>query len=254
VENQDAFHATASGDGGVLVLAVSDGAGSRPRSALGSHLAVDTACRMLAADPPGAACDVSEWQSWLSAAARSVTQEYLRVARELAGPAAGDEERAEAAHAMAATLAAAVISPPWACFLSVGDCFGAVLTKGPPERCHLLLPPSSFSEFTVFLSSDAARARMRSFVVWEPMLSGVMLATDGCTALAVDHPERHGLDIAAGPQPAPGFFLGLAAAVRASDGAAEPIHELLSGADAERCADDLTVLCALAEADDRGRQ
>jgi Protein phosphatase 2C len=246
IANQDAFRAVVSGAHDAIVLAVSDGAGSRPRSALGSHIAVDVACRTLAAGLPGAACGVTGWQEWLSAAARSVTEEYLRLARELAGAAATEDERAAAAHDVAATLAAAVICPPWACFLSLGDCFGAVLTADPAERCHLVLPPDAYSEFTVFLSSPSARARMRSFVVWERRLSGVMLATDGATALAVDHPAERGMEPAAGPQPAPGFFVGLAAAVRASHGDSEPIHELLTGPHAERCTDDLTVLCALA--------
>jgi Protein phosphatase 2C len=248
VENQDAFHAAVSEDGAAIVIAVSDGAGSRKRSSLGSHVAVDAACRVLAAGTPARGCGAAEWQSWLSAAGRTVIQEYLRVAGETAEAAAPDDDRTAAVQAMAATLAAAVICPPWACFLSLGDCFGAVLTTGPPERCHLVLPPDSYSEFTVFLSSLAAQARMRSFVVWEPELSGVMLATDGCASLALDHPDRHGLVPAAGPQPAPGFFLGLAASVRAADGDGEPLRDLLAGEQAERCTDDLTVVCALAGA------
>ena len=73
-----------------------------------------------------------------------------------------------------------------------------------------------------------------------------MLATDGCVSLAFDHPAALGLDPAAGPQPSAAFFTGLAAAVRAGDGDAEPIHRLLTGEPADSCTDDLTVLCALA--------
>jgi hypothetical protein len=249
-ENQDAFRAAVSDDGHAIVLAVSDGAGSQERSSLGSHLAVDVACQTLTAHVPAQAgqAGLADWQSWLSAAGHGVVDDYLRIAAELPGRAATDDERAATAHSVAATLTAAVICPPWAAFLSIGDCFGAVLVAEPPERCYLVLPPPTHSEFTVFLSSSSARARMRSFVVWEPELSGVMLATDGCAALALDHPARRGLEPAAGPQPARGFFVGLADAVRASDGDAEPIHRLLSGEQAERCTDDLTVLCALAAA------
>jgi Protein phosphatase 2C len=246
-ENQDAFHAATADDGHTLVLAVSDGAGSRPRSALGSHIAVDVACRILTSDPPGANASADAWQSWLSARRRSVVDECRHAVAGLAGSAATEAERSATAYAMAATLAAAVICPPWTCFLSVGDCFGAILTKGTPERCFLVLPPDSFGEVTVFLSSPSALARMRTFVVWEPELSGVMLATDGCQALALDHPAHLGLSLSAGPQPAAGFFVGLAGAVREGAGDSEAIHRLLAD-QADRCTDDLTVLCALAEA------
>jgi hypothetical protein len=246
-ENQDAFHAAIVDDGRALVLAVSDGAGSRERSSAGSHVAVDVACRILGAGLPGARADLADWQDWLSAARGSIVGGYLHAIAGLADPDATAAECSATADAMAATLAAAVICPPWTCFVSVGDCFGAVLVNGPPERCFLVLPPDSFGEFTVFLSSPSALARMRSFVVWEPELSGVVLSTDGCRALALDHPGVRGLSPAAGPQPAPGFFLGLAAAVRAGGGDAEAIYRLLDG-NAERCTDDLTVLCALADA------
>lgn len=242
-ENQDAFRACVSPDRRALVIAVSDGAGSQDRSALGSHVAVDSACRLLTADVPGATCAAAEWQGWLSAAGRAVIDDYLRIAGAASDPARPADG---VAGELAATLGAAVICPPWAAFLSVGDGFGAVLTAGPPERCHLVLPPRYRSGFTDFLSSSSAKAVLRSFVVWEPELSGVMLATDGCAALALDHPAVRGLDPAAGPQPSPAFFLGLAESVRSHGGDAEPIHQLLAGELSARCTDDLTVLCALA--------
>jgi protein phosphatase 2C-like protein len=251
-ENQDAFRAVATADGQAQIMAVADGAGSQPRSALGAQIAVDAACGVLAATWPAPA-DTDGWLSWLHAARTAVTGRYLRTARAAGG--AGDGAGPPAVGELAATLAAVVICPPWAGFLAVGDCFGAALTSDAAvlasdsgERCHLVLPPDSRTEFTTFLSSDGAADRMRSFVLWDPDLSGVMLATDGCAALALDHPARHGLEVTAGPQPAAGFFVGLARAVRAAGGGAEPIHDLLSGAEADRCADDLTVVCALREA------
>jgi hypothetical protein len=244
-ENQDAFRSATSPDGRTIVIAISDGAGSRTRSALGSALAADIACQVLAYSPPGPDGDVARWQAWLSAAGQAIIAEYRRIAGHLWAVVGQPADRS-AGHDLAATLAAAVISPPWTGFLSLGDCFGAVLVRGSPERCFLVLPPDSYSEFTVFLSSPSAPGRMRSFLLWDPDLSGVMLATDGCAALALDHPGLHGLAPEAGPQPAPGFFVGLAAAVRAVGGSAEPIHALLSGEPADRCPDDLTVVCALA--------
>jgi hypothetical protein len=236
-ENQDAFHSSVTGDGRAIVLAIADGAGSRPRAALGSQLAVDVACRRLTCQVPEADRCVADWQSWLSAAGQSVITDYLRVAA-AAGPVSE----------LAATLTAVIICPPWAGFLSIGDCFGAVITGGPPGRCQLVAPPEADAGFTYFLSSPSAEDKMRSVLIRDPELSGVVLATDGCAALAFDHPAHHGLPPSAGPQPAAGFFIGLADAVRASQGDAAPIHRLLTSEQAARCADDLTVLCALTAA------
>jgi len=240
-ENQDAFAARVCPGREALVLAVSDGAGSRPRSALGSHIAVDCAVRVLGDGMPGADGVADRWQSWLSGAARAVVDDYLRIAA-AARPATADGPPDE----FAATLAAAVICPPWAGFVSVGDSFGAVLTAGPPERCQLVLPPRIDPRGTEFISAPWAKDMLRCLVLRDPQLSGVVLATDGCAALALDHPAVLGLDPASGPQPSAAFFVGLAAAVRAVGGDSEPIHRLLTGEPAARCPDDLTVLCALA--------
>jgi hypothetical protein len=248
-ENQDAFRGRVSADRRALAIAVSDGLGSEERSALGAHIAVDAACRVLTTGVPADDADMSAWQSWLSASARAVVEDFVRVA-DAAGRwnSAGPDQPQEATAELEATLAAAVICPPWLGFSAIGDSFGAVLTGGPPERCHLVLPPRSWSGRTDALSSPASAAVFRSFLVWEPELSGVVLATDGCAALALDHPSVAGLPPSAGPQPAPGFFLGLAAAVRDAGGDAEPAYQLLTGEQARRCPDDLTVLAALAPA------
>jgi Protein phosphatase 2C len=240
-ENQDAFTARVCQDRAALVLAVSDGAGSQPRSALGSHIAVDAAVRVLANDMPGADDTADRWQSWLNEAARAIVDDYLRVTA-TAGPASVPEATDE----LAATLVAAVVCPPWAGFVSVGDSFGAILTAGPPERCQLVMPPRSDPGGTDFVSSPWAKDMLHCLVVCDPQLSGVMLATDGCAAMALDHPAVLGLDPASGPQPSAAFFVGLATAIRAGGGNSEPIHKMLTGESAARCPDDLTVLCALA--------
>lgn len=232
---EDAFRAAIPADRTALIMAVADGAGGQQRGALGAQIAVDAACRMLLPDRPGAEGSAVGWQAWISARITAIIDEYQRIATAVGGGELGS------------TLAAAVICPPWAAFCSVGDCFGAVLAQGDPERCHLILPPpSGDGEFTVFLSSPAARSRARSFVVWDPGLTGVLLATDGCKPLALDHPSFRGLPPSAGPQPVPAFFVGLAQAVRAAGGDGEPVHTLLTGPEAARCTDDLTVVCALA--------
>jgi hypothetical protein len=256
---QDAFKAVDLGDRGAAVLAVSDGAGSRDRSALGAHLAVDAACRLLARDVPGAGAAPERWTRWTAERGRRVVGEYLRaVAGVLAadtgpadtGPAdpdAVDPARADTdpagPGALAATLTAAVVAPPWVAFVSLGDGFGTLLTRD--DRSHLVLPPPAAP--APFLSSPGAELRVRTFTVWEPDLAGVFLATDGLAALALDHPSVRGLPPEAGPQPAGRFFSGVAAALRASGGDAEPLRRLLSGPEAGRTGDDLTLLCALGE-------
>ncbi|WP_189231899.1 protein phosphatase 2C domain-containing protein [Streptomyces flaveolus] len=260
---QDAFKAVDLGES--AVLAVADGAGGRERSALGAHIAVDTACRVMAEDAPGPEDAPETWTRWIAAAGARVVAEYLRsVTAVLSATAPAhpahrtdppDAEPVDAG-ALAATLAAAVVRPPWAAFVSVGDCFGTVLTRRatdgtepePAERCHLVLPPPEpRGPGPVFLSSPGAALRARSFVVWEPELSGVVLATDGCAALTLDHPSVRGLPPQAGPLPSERFFCGLAATLRANGGNAEPLRALLSGPGAARTGDDLTVLCALAD-------
>ncbi|MEU6844242.1 protein phosphatase 2C domain-containing protein [Streptomyces sp. NPDC046716] len=233
---QDAFKAVDLGD--AAVLAVSDGAGSRDRSALGAHIAVDAACRLLARDIPAAQETPEAWTAWTAGCGKAVVEEYLRAVAGVSGDDASDPGD------LAATLTAAVVAPPWAAFVSLGDGFGTLLTRD--DRCHLVLPPPEGP--TAFLSSPGAELRIRTFVVWEPELSGVVLSTDGCAPLALDHPTVRELPVSAGPLPADGFFLGLAAALRDNDGDAEPLRRLLSAPEAgSRTGDDLTVLCALVE-------
>ncbi|MFD8022132.1 protein phosphatase 2C domain-containing protein [Streptomyces lavendulae] len=251
---QDAFKAV--GLDGAAVLAVADGAGGRERSALGSHIAVDAACRVLAEGVPRAGDAPEVWTRWIARAGARVVEEYRRAVEGVLSAATAPGDPVEGG-ALAATLAAAVLRPPWVAFVSVGDCFATVLTRGPAgtgpdagarERCHLVLPPPApGAPETVFLSSPGAALRLRSFALWDPGLSGVVLATDGCAALTLDHPSVRELPPEAGPLPSERFFCGLAATLRANGGDAAPLRALLSGPGAARTGDDLTVLCALTD-------
>ncbi|MFE1443700.1 protein phosphatase 2C domain-containing protein [Streptomyces sp. NPDC058739] len=302
---EDAFRAVRTGHG--AVLAVADGVGSRPRAALGAHLAVDTACRVLAAvPPPGRDAGAPEWTAWTAERGAFLAGRCSRWARALTGNEDGEPDD------LAAALLVAFLRPPWVAFVSLGDCFAAVLTRAngrdggsgsddrggsrspdatdtpdgtdspesltaptvpndsdrednsdrkdvpgrtatPVERCHLVLPPPEpGGPPPAYTTSPSARLRVRTFTVWEPELSGVVLATDGCAPLALDHPSVRGLPDAAGPLPSPRFLPPLAAALRRGGGSAEPLHAVLSGtAAAERTGDDLTLLCALTEGDGR---
>ncbi|KAK1185588.1 protein phosphatase 2C domain-containing protein [Streptomyces sp. NBS 14/10] len=239
---QDAFKAIDLGD--TAVLAVSDGASSRDRSALGAHIAVDAACRLLTEDIPDAGESPEAWTRRIAGRGQRVVEEYLRAVFGVLGtePGSADSGAADPG-ALAATLTAAVVAPPWVAFVSIGDGFGTLLTRD--DRCHLVLPPPTGPP--VFLSSPGAALRLRTFVVWEPELGGVVLATDGCAALTLDHPSVRQLGPEVGPLPTERFFLGLAATLRQNHGDAEPLRHRLSGPEAGRTGDDLTVLCALVE-------
>ncbi|MEV8545979.1 protein phosphatase 2C domain-containing protein [Streptomyces sp. NPDC051572] len=234
---QDAFKAVDLGD--TAVLAVSDGASSRDRSALGAHIAVDTACRLLTEEIPDAEDTPETWTRWIAGRGGRVVEEYLRATAGVLGTDTGSAEPGT----LAATLTAAVVTPPWTAFVSIGDGFGTLLTHD--DRCHLVLPPPTAPP--AFLSSPGAALRLRTFVVWEPELSGVVLGTDGCAALSLDHPSVRQLPPEAGPLPAERFFVGLAATLRENHGDAEPLRRRLSGQEAGRTGDDLTLLCALVE-------
>ncbi|MGW1278747.1 protein phosphatase 2C domain-containing protein [Streptomyces tsukubensis] len=239
---QDAFKAVDLGE--TAVLAVSDGASSRDRSALGAHLAVDTACRLLTEDLPGPDAAPETWTRWTAERGQRIVAHYLRAVAGLLGGGRCGPETEQDPGALAATLTAAVVTPPWTAFVSTGDGFATLLTGD--GRCHLVLPQPPGP--TSFLSSPGAALRIRTFTVWEPEFGGVFLATDGCAALTLDHPRTRQLPPEAGPLPAERFFRGVAAALRANHGDAEPLRRLLSGPEAARTGDDLTVLCALAEA------
>ncbi|NEC87934.1 protein phosphatase 2C domain-containing protein [Streptomyces sp. SID12501] len=240
---QDAFKAVDLGD--TAVLAVSDGASSRDRSALGAHIAVDTACRLLTEDIPDTEETPEAWTRWIAGRGKRVVEEYLRAVAGVlgTGTGAGTGAGSEDPGALAATIAAAVVRPPWVALISLGDGFGTLLTDD--DHCHLVLPPPTTPP--PFLSSPGAAQRIRTFVVWEPELSGLVLSTDGCAALTLDHPSVRRLPPEAGPLPADRFFLGLAATLRENHGDAEPLRRRLSGPEAGRTGDDLTVLCALVE-------
>ena len=130
----------------------------------------------------------------MTMAGRTVIDDYRVIAAAASGAGQADE--------LGATLVAAVVCPPWAGFLSVGDSFAAMLTAGPPEACRLVVSPRIDPRGTDFLSAPWAKEMLHCVVLRDERLSGVVLATDGVAALALDHPAAHGLDPASGPQPA----------------------------------------------------
>ncbi|MGW1215372.1 PP2C family serine/threonine-protein phosphatase [Streptomyces sp. NPDC002499] len=174
---QDACAHTVSGQ--VAVLAVADGAGSRPRSEEGSRLAVDLAVEHFvrrssaAADtPPGEAV-----HDLLADAFHDVTKVFL----DTTGASATD---------FATTLTVVVLTPGWLGHLTVGDGF-VVLRAGTEDgerQFHALPQPAAVSEYsneTVFLTSPDAGRRIHTDCVCDPRVDGVLLSTDGLAQAAL---------------------------------------------------------------------
>ncbi|KAB2339845.1 protein phosphatase 2C domain-containing protein [Actinomadura rudentiformis] len=176
---QDAWRADDTGP--VTVLAVSDGAGSRSRSAEGSKIAVKLATDRFGRRVSGRRTEATAVHGLLRAAYREVRDEFLR-------------QTAEAPDDFAATLTVVVLAPTWIGHLSVGDGFvllRAGVEDGEPQF-HLLPTAPEVSEYsneTVFLTSSDAEKWVRTACVRDSGVDGVLLSTDGLAqaALANSH-------------------------------------------------------------------
>jgi hypothetical protein len=179
---QDAWGSEVTGPANspVVVLAVADGAGSRPRSDEGSRLAVTLATRHFgrrasagAVVRPGA-----EVHELLREAFGEVRREFFR-------------ETGGEVDDYATTLTVVVLTPAWLGHLSVGDGFVIVRAgrDGGGERLFHLLPRSEeVSEYgneTVFLTSAEAQRWVRTSCVADDGIDGVLLSTDGLAQAAL---------------------------------------------------------------------
>lgn len=188
---QDAYRQAAVGSS--LLLAVADGAGSRPRSAEGAALlvtlAVDELTAMLKA--LGDASSGQVLKKGLGHAYAQIRGKFLRQASFLAGEGrAGD---------FAATLIAAVVSDGGIGIIQVGDGFVVVRTvsRQGQTRHHLLSQPTvvgQYSNETIFVSSAAAEVPE----IWyapDPGITGVLLSTDGLMRAALAYDGGHPVDV-----------------------------------------------------------
>ncbi len=182
---QDAWDSAvwSGGDGGpVLVLAVADGAGSRPRSQEGAQLAVRLATehfgRIAAAGGVRAGDEV---HGMLHSAFQEVCGDFLLAV----------EQSGDRAEDFATTLTVVVITPDWLGHLSVGD--GLVFVRAGTDEdgaplFHLLPQADAASEYsneTVFLTSRHAGRWVRTDCVDDPGIDAVVLSTDGLTQAAL---------------------------------------------------------------------
>ncbi|WP_055714401.1 PP2C family serine/threonine-protein phosphatase, partial [Streptomyces torulosus] len=157
----------------VAVLAVADGAGSRPRSEEGSRLAVKLAAEHFARRA-GAAMEVQPGEAvheLLRDALQDVSDDFL----DRTGSDAPD---------FATTLTVVVLAPGWLGYLTVGDGFVVVRagTEDGERQFHLLPQAAAVSEYsneTVFLTSPDAAHWTHTECLSDDGIDGVLLSTDG---------------------------------------------------------------------------
>lgn len=180
--------ASAPRGGPLTVLAVADGAGSRPSSDKGAELAVRLATTHFARHAAAAVGfeSADAVHALLLDAFRTVRAEFLR-------------RTGDAADDYATTLTVVVLAPTWLGHLSVGDGF-VVLRAGTEdgERQFHLLPqadaPSEYSNETVFLTTSNAADWVRTACVRDYAIDGVLLSTDGLAQIALSWADGRPLE------------------------------------------------------------
>ncbi|BBC33327.1 uncharacterized protein SGFS_046210 [Streptomyces graminofaciens] len=166
----------------VAVLAVADGAGSRPRSEEGAQLAVKLAAEHFARRA-AAAVEIQPGEAvheLLRDGFNDVSKEFL------------DATGSDAAD-FATTLTVVVLAPGWLGHLTVGDGFVVVRAGSEDgERQFHLLPQaaaaSEYSNETVFLTSPDASRWTHTECVSDDGIDGVLLSTDGLAQAMINRP------------------------------------------------------------------
>lgn len=175
-ECQDAYRSAFVPSADAWVVAISDGAGSRSRSAEGAALAAGLATSVFGTllRTAGVPADAGAWKSLLSDGYLSVLTRFGRAVAQL-----GDE-----LGEFATTLSVAIIAPPWVGVVSVGDGCLIVQAGGGLHLIPLGERESEYSNETDFLTSPEALSRAVVRCIYEPELGALLLATDGLVPLA----------------------------------------------------------------------
>jgi Protein phosphatase 2C len=235
IECQDAHRHLHEPSTGAYVLAVADGAGSRPRSAEGAALAVGLTVeefgRRLARG--GLPDDSEAWTLLLESGFEAIVEAFRETTRRLGGSPAD----------FAATLTVAIIAPSWLGIVSLGD---GIVVAGAEQfehesGLHLVMAAPSAGEYvneTCFLSSDGAYDKVEVRCLHDPGLVALLLGTDGVTPLAV---MRDG----GAPRPNRTFVEPVLRSLAARSDPAEVSRLLLEERLTRLSADDKTLLAAV---------
>jgi len=177
---QDAYRQATVGTS--ALLAVADGAGSRPRSAEGAAILVSVTIDVLTAmvKAPGDPADAHQLKARLGQAYQWIRDQFIKQVTALAGQGQAGE--------FAATLIAAVVTDGLLGIIQVGDGFAVSRTRNQhgTTRLHLLTQPTvvgQYSNETVFITSPGASPVISCFV--DDSITGVLLSTDGLMPAAL---------------------------------------------------------------------
>jgi hypothetical protein len=170
-------------DGGWLVIAVSDGAGSAPLADVGAKVAVQEAVEQsteLIKDlAKSHTCDGSvDWHEFLEKVVNSTITAVLNEAR----------SRHCAAQDLACTLLCLVLGPSTAAALQIGD--GGIVVTSDSGSIELLTRPDSgeYINETVFLVSSGAFQTCQFAIRHENVRSAAVFS-DGLQLLALNYPS-----------------------------------------------------------------
>jgi hypothetical protein len=158
---------------GILVACVADGAGSAPRSHIGSRLVCQTIF-----DCVSGYCERSGSIGHLTL---QVIQDWCDSGLEVIGSEARESDRP--VREFATTLCAAILGPSGSCFFQIGD--GAIVLQS-GEVCGAVFWPDSgeYVNTTTFITSHDYREHLK-FYATERNYSDVALFTDGIERLAL---------------------------------------------------------------------
>jgi hypothetical protein len=231
-ENQDAFASRQSGE--TLVLAVADGAGSRPQAALGARLAVETICdaaTVLFGHLPETAAG---WQEMGEDWVRRGLGAFDARARSLTGKNIDD---------LATTLLAVLARSPFCYFVSIGD--GFLVVAHADASVHLVAPPTMDPRngATVFLTSAERDRALQQGTIADPAVTGLALCSDGLLDIVL----TADVDPAGGPRYyAPPDFLSYFRLFRDANRPSGDLEQRLASPEfAAACGDDKTMVLAV---------
>jgi hypothetical protein len=217
-------------EGGLLLVAVADGAGTAPLAERGAEVAAGASVSSLRA-----AAASGGIQS-VDGAGAALAEAF---ARALAAVEARAGEMGADVRDLAATLTVAMVAPGWVAAAQVGD--GAVVVRDREGGLHTLAGAESGGEYlneTVFLTSPGVLDALE-VKTFDSAPSHVALLTDGLQMLALKLPGR---------EPHLPFFeplFGFAGAQHDPDAAAERLAAFLAGPRVSaRTDDDLTLVLA----------
>ncbi|MGY1777089.1 PP2C family serine/threonine-protein phosphatase [Geodermatophilus sp. SYSU D00804] len=165
-------------DGPVLIVAVSDGAGSAARGGDGSTFICDDLVRRLeATSTPQAEVDCLEWLRDCIAQTRGALIAHA-------------EEQELLPREFAATLLCAVLAPQWSVFAQVGDGAIVVSEQGTDEWAWMFWPErGEYANSTTFLTDASALASLQVDAMGEG-LDEVAAFTDGLQHLVLHYADQ----------------------------------------------------------------